>query len=197
VEARGRFSFGPCPNRLPINVWKCPTSNCRMQSFGGFPGARDGALLVISRVTRAHHTLMHGVTAPTVSLPRLISFSIRQLDYSWLIADLLELWEDSMNIVNLLFMTGKISFIIKSFLTNVTLIRSDFVMNYSNMILEVILNRKGLWTLFTLIKSFWCMLWFMMVFDMQIQIILSSKALITLVTFVWTNIIMYSVHMLC
>ena len=37
------------------------------------------------------------------------------------------------NVVNLFFVTDNISFIIESFLTNVTLIQSDFVMDHSNM----------------------------------------------------------------
>ena len=62
------------------------------------------------------------------------------------------------NIVYMFLMADKISFIIKTFLTNVTLIWPDFVMDHSNMSAQVTLHPKGLGTLFTLVKSFSCMM---------------------------------------
>ena len=75
-------------------------------------------------------------------------------------------------------MADKISFIIKSLLTNVTLIWPDFVMDHSNMSAQVTLHPKGFRTLFTLIKSLLCV----MRLEMGLQNTVTSKAFITLVT---------------
>ena len=79
-------------------------------------------------------------------------------------------------------MADKISFIIKSLLTNVTLIWPDFVMDHSNMSAQVTLHPKGLGTLFTLVKSLLCV----MRFKVVIESTFLCKAFVTFVTLEFT-----------
>ena len=62
------------------------------------------------------------------------------------------------NIVLRLFVFDNISFVHKSFLANVTFVRSVFFMNHTNMSPKIILHPKCFWTLFTPVKRFSCMM---------------------------------------
>ena len=84
-----------------------------------------------------------------------------------------------MNIVHIFLMPDDISFIVESLLTYVTFIRLDFVMNHSNMNLQVEFQPESLFTLFTLKES-----GFVMPFLMETEKTSFSKSFVTLVTFV-------------